>query len=69
MPPAEVELADLPGTLTEAATGAISISTYQQPAVTVKPKKSKLSPEERQQLAERLRQARKQAVLSKMAQP
>lgn len=36
MPPADVELDDLPAALEKAATGAISIDGYEQPAMEVK---------------------------------
>ncbi|NQT14669.1 MAG: hypothetical protein HQ582_18070 [Planctomycetes bacterium] len=61
MPSADVDLDELPGTLTEAATGAISVDGYQQPAVTVERKsKRQLSPEERQRLLDQLRRGREQ---------
>lgn len=51
MPPADVEIERLPGTMAEAATAEISVDGYHQPAVVVKPR-PQISESERQRLAQ-----------------
>lgn len=59
MPSASIELENLPGTLEEAATAAIEMDGYRQPAVVVQRKPGRnLTPEQRQAAVERLRKAR-----------
>ena len=59
MPPANVNLDELPGTLEEAAFSAISVMGYEQPAV-APPRRSKraLTARQRQELRERLRKGK-----------
>jgi hypothetical protein len=59
MPPATVNLDDLPGTVEEAATGEIAIEGYHQPAVRIQRPKRQLTSEQRQELTARLRLGRK----------
>lgn len=59
MPPTWVELENLPGTLQEAASAAINIVGYRQPAVKVERKpRRQLTPEQRRAATERLQKAR-----------
>ena len=62
MPPADIEIEKLPHILQEAATGAIDIEGYSQPAVHIEPPKSKYTEEERRAIGERFRRARECAV-------
>ena len=60
MPNPNVELDDLPSTVMEASTGAISVDGYQQPAVTVERKpRRQLTPDQRRQRTEQLRRMAK----------
>ena len=57
MPPADLDLDLLPGLLKEAATAAINVDGYHQPAVEVTPRKAirNLTPEQKAVIRERLR--------------
>ena len=64
MPPATVELDDLPGNVEPAALGEISVEGYHQPAVE-RPEPAELTPAEqarRAQSAERLQGIRERAA-------
>lgn len=61
MPPADLDLDLLPGVLQEAATGAIAVDGYQQPAVQITRRHvgRRLTPEQREAAAERFRAMRR----------
>lgn len=60
MPPADLELDRLPGTLEAAALGAIDVDGYHQPAIVLAPAapRREMSPERRAAVVERFRMAR-----------
>ena len=60
MPPATVNLDDLPPTVGQAATAEITVDGYHQPAVIVEPRKPRrnLTPDQRAAAVERLKRAR-----------
>jgi len=61
MPPPGIDIEALPSNLRKAATGAIDVDSYSQPAMEVVPK-SKYTDEQRRVIGERLRVAREMAV-------
>jgi hypothetical protein len=66
MPPHDVDLDRLPGSLEEAASAGTDVPAYPQPAVELpkRASRSRYTPEERREIGERLQRARRKALVS-----